>query len=213
MTCSGPPLPAALDYLRKKAEIKPSSEVSPFQKQPPLRQLPYPPTLLSQRALKHAAKTRQTSWRDHIFLLTSNIQCGKYKNRNCHRCINHSTNQLGPDFTMHKVFPWFRLQKEHNHRRQLCSHSRVLCWDCYLKRNICLSEAISFCHTRFLHPTQRAIHLIHTHTHICCWHSLITHTHIRIQQQHKHKNVCQFLPDVLTKGFQRICIQSNHDAF
>lgn len=42
-TCSGPPLPAARDDLRKKVEIKPSSDVSPFQKQPLLCQLPHAP--------------------------------------------------------------------------------------------------------------------------------------------------------------------------
>lgn len=43
ITCSGPPLPAAGDGLGMKVEIKRSSEVFPFQKHPPLRQLPDPP--------------------------------------------------------------------------------------------------------------------------------------------------------------------------
>lgn len=60
ITCLGPPLPAARDDLGTEVEIKRGSEVSAFQKQPPLCQLPYPP-LLSQWALKLTAKTRQIS--------------------------------------------------------------------------------------------------------------------------------------------------------
>lgn len=43
ITCLSPPLPAAGDGLGMKVEIKRSSEVFPFQKHPPLRQLPDPP--------------------------------------------------------------------------------------------------------------------------------------------------------------------------
>lgn len=92
---------------------------------------------------------------------------------------------------MHKVFPRFRLQREHNRRRQLCSPSHVLCLDCYLKRNICLSEAVRFCRTRLWHPAPKAIHLVHsTHTHVHTKskqrHELIANTH---QNLKKHKEM------------------------
>lgn len=102
ITCLGPPLPAAWDDLAEKVEIKCACEVSPFQRQPPLFQLPDSPLSYlsglwnSQNQGKYLGECAQNFF---FFPSASNRNCGRYKNRNCHKCINHLTlcdsNQLG----------------------------------------------------------------------------------------------------------------------
>ncbi len=201
ITCSGPPFPAAREDLGTKVEIKWGSEVSPFQKQPPLCQLPYPP-LVSVGFETHSKNkaNKFVSLLGFFFPSSSNSHHGTYKNRSCHKCINHlalcDSNQLGLDCTVQKVFPRFRLQREHNHR------SYVLSWDRYLKRNICLSEIVSFCHNRLPHSAQRAIHLTHTHTHTQAWTQTDNKYTSEPSASRNKRNVCQFLPDALTKNCQ-----------
>lgn len=62
-----------------------------------------------------------------------------------------NSNEPGLDCAVHKVFPWPWLQRDCNHRRWLRSRSHVRRWDRYLKRNICLMEVVSFCHTCLPH--------------------------------------------------------------
>lgn len=62
-----------------------------------------------------------------------------------------NSNEPGLDCAVHKVFPWPWLQRDYNHRRWLRSRSHVQRWDRYLKRNICLTEVVSFCHTCLPH--------------------------------------------------------------
>lgn len=62
-----------------------------------------------------------------------------------------NSDEPGLDCAVHKVFPWPWLQRDYNHRRWLCSRSHVRRWDRYLKRNICLTEVVSFCHTCLPH--------------------------------------------------------------